>query len=129
MLDAVGSRWIQQTHHRTQLNPTAKGVAFYKTYFRRGKKCYTAALRGMINKFETILQTCQSQKQHGEEVLQVLEQFPLQLMQKAEAGFLHAIQREDHVGADIHPAAHLGPQAAGDGNVLMEGETQGDPTS
>lgn len=46
MLDAAGSRGIQQTHHRTQLSPSAKMVLLaIKHISEEAKKCYPAAVR------------------------------------------------------------------------------------
>lgn len=79
ILDAVGSRYIQQAHHRTQSSPSAKIVVLSKNHISEGAKSATQQLWeiGMITKFETILQTSRSEKKRGEEVLEVLEQsFP-----------------------------------------------------
>lgn len=105
MADGVSSRQIQKrTHLWTKLSPSDTSVI---TYLRSGEKCCRAAMKEVRkNVRETTLQIQMSVKKKGENVLQDLEQIPLQPTEKMMVTQVVPLKPvEDHVGADIHTAA------------------------
>lgn len=77
------------------------------TYLRSGEKHCTAAMREARKiARETTLQIQRSVKKEGENVLQELDQIPLQPTEKMMVTQVVPLKPvEDHVGVDIHTAA------------------------
>lgn len=83
MMDTAGSRWLQWTHHRAQLNPSAKMVMPLR-------KCMSDRVKNTIQQWEKwgknaremSLQTLRWDKKVGEEVLWALEQIPVQAVEE-----------------------------------------------